>query len=85
MNNAFGDPQTVLLLGGTSDIGLAIVRALSSDSLRQVILACRDPHSAEPVRAALQRDGVNVSVERFDAADTASHREYISRGGNPGW
>ena len=28
MNNAFGQPQTVLLLGGNSDIGVAIVREM---------------------------------------------------------
>ena len=27
MDNAFGDPQTIVLLGGTSEIGQAIVRA----------------------------------------------------------
>ena len=26
MDNSLGEPQTIVLLGGTSDIGLAIVR-----------------------------------------------------------
>ena len=30
MDNSLGEPQTIVLLGGTSDIGLAIVRELLS-------------------------------------------------------
>ena len=41
MENALGQPQTIVLLGGTSDIGLAIVRQLLSPTTRTVVLACR--------------------------------------------
>ena len=47
MQNAFGSPQNVLLLGGTSDIGLAIVRAFDRSALRRVVLACRDTPRGE--------------------------------------
>ena len=43
MQNSFGEPQTILLLGGTSDIGLAIVHALATPTLRQVVLAGSRP------------------------------------------
>jgi decaprenylphospho-beta-D-erythro-pentofuranosid-2-ulose 2-reductase len=78
MKNAFGEPQTVLVLGGTSDIGVAIVRALTSPSLRHVVLACRTPAKAEPIELALRRDGVTISVDTFDAANTGSHQAYIA-------
>ncbi|MEM1333094.1 MAG: SDR family NAD(P)-dependent oxidoreductase [Actinomycetota bacterium] len=42
MQNALGQPQTILLLGGTSEIGRAIVGALASPQLRTVVLAQRD-------------------------------------------
>ncbi|MHB8452638.1 MAG: decaprenylphospho-beta-D-erythro-pentofuranosid-2-ulose 2-reductase, partial [Mycobacteriales bacterium] len=41
MKDAFGAAQTVLLLGGTSEVGLAIVRALPLQPRAQVLLAGR--------------------------------------------
>lgn len=69
--DAFGRPQSILLLGGNSDIGLAIVRRMVSEGARRVILAGRDP----------QHDpGLNTEVDRryFDAADTSSHAKFFA-------
>ncbi|MCU1397245.1 MAG: short-chain dehydrogenase [Acidimicrobiales bacterium] len=79
MQNSFGEPQTILLLGGTSDIGLAIVRRLASPTLRHVVLACRDPHSAGATASIteLGAGGVHVRAVAFDAVDTASHAALI--------
>ena len=41
MIDATGNPQTILLLGGTSDIGLAIVTELLAAERRPVLLAAR--------------------------------------------
>ena len=60
MNNAVHQPQTVLVLGGTSDIGQAIVSALVSPSLRRVILAVRTP------------DAVDVEALRFGSAEVVT-------------
>ena len=39
--DAVGNPQTILLLGGTSEIGLAIVRASTcAHAAARVVLAC---------------------------------------------
>ncbi len=38
MENALGEPQTIVLLGGTSEIGLAIVRSLLSPTTRMLCL-----------------------------------------------
>ena len=44
MENALGDPQTIVLLGGTSEIGLAIVASrCQPDDAGTIVLACRDP------------------------------------------
>ena len=50
MNDALAVPGTVVLLGGTSDIGLAIVGQLVARGARTVVPAGRD-------RAALQHAG----------------------------
>ena len=51
MDNALGEPQTILLLGGNSDIGLAIVRELLSPVARTVVLACRNLDKGEQAAA----------------------------------
>lgn len=74
MKNAIQEPQTVLLLGGTSDIGRAIVRELDSPTLRRVILACRRP---DEVDTSGLSDQAEVIAVRFDALDHASHERLI--------
>jgi decaprenylphospho-beta-D-erythro-pentofuranosid-2-ulose 2-reductase len=73
MNNAVAQPQTVLVLGGNSEIGLAILRRLASPALRHVVLAVRRPDVVDTSALDLDAD-VEVSVVAFDAADPSSHR-----------
>lgn len=75
MHNALHEPQTIVLLGGTSEIGRAIVDELLSPAARTLVLACRRPADAMPE----QFDGVDVVVEQFDASDTASHEAFARR------
>ena len=77
MDNALGEPQTILLLGGTSDIGLAIVRELLSPVARTVVLACRNLDKGEAAAAGLRHDALTVDVVHFDGADTESHQRVI--------
>ncbi|MFN8022296.1 MAG: decaprenylphospho-beta-D-erythro-pentofuranosid-2-ulose 2-reductase [Acidimicrobiales bacterium] len=77
MDNAFGQPQNIVVLGGTSEIGLAIARRLVSPVTRHVVLACRDLDKGEQVAAAMRGDGFDVPVVHFDAADTASHERIV--------
>jgi decaprenylphospho-beta-D-erythro-pentofuranosid-2-ulose 2-reductase len=77
MQNALQEAQTIVLLGGTSEIGRAIVDELVSASTRTVVLACRRPDEAHPEHFA--REGVDVVVEHFDAADTESHPGFVDR------
>jgi decaprenylphospho-beta-D-erythro-pentofuranosid-2-ulose 2-reductase len=77
MNNAFGEPQTILLLGGTSEIGLAIVHRLVSPATRTVVLASRRPDDSAPAVEALRREGLEVLTVAFDAADVESHQALI--------
>ena len=75
MQNALQEPQTIVLLGGTSEIGRAIVDELLAPVTRTLVLACRHPDTAQPERFA--RDGLTVDVVRFDAADTAGHTRFV--------
>lgn len=77
MENAFGQPQTIVVLGGTSDIGVAIARSLVSAVTRTIVLACRHLDQGEQVAATLRTPAVNVSVVHFDGGDTASHGAFV--------
>ncbi len=78
MDNALGEPQTILLLGGTSDIGLAIVREVLSPGARTVVLACRNVEKGELAAAGLRHGGLAVHVVHFNGSDTASHEQVIA-------
>ena len=73
MQNAFGQPQSVLVLGGTSDIALAVTRRLVNDRTTTVVLAGRDDaalaRSAEELRA---HGATLVETVLFDAGDLSS-------------
>jgi decaprenylphospho-beta-D-erythro-pentofuranosid-2-ulose 2-reductase len=77
VKNALGEPQTVVLLGGTSDIGLAIVRALVSPATRTVVLAARRPESVDVSALDIGGRDVAIDVIPFDAVDTTSHQSLI--------
>ena len=77
MENALGQPQTIVLFGGTSDIGLAIVRQLLNPTTRTVVLACRDIERGERAAAGLRHDSLTVDVVAFEATDTASHVDLV--------
>jgi decaprenylphospho-beta-D-erythro-pentofuranosid-2-ulose 2-reductase len=74
----------ILLLGGTSEIGLAILAALRPGPDDEVILAGRDPQRLEAAGKALNRP---VTVARYDATETGTHQAFadeICAGGVPG-
>ncbi len=75
MENALGEPQTIVLLGGTSDIGRAIVAALISPATRTVVLGSRRP--GDTTIGELERSGITVDVVPFDAAHTAEHDGFV--------
>jgi decaprenylphospho-beta-D-erythro-pentofuranosid-2-ulose 2-reductase len=72
------DPKRVLLLGGTSEIGLAIVRRLAVEGPVRPFLLGRDRAGLEAALAQLERLGASGEVEELDAtADLERHREVI--------
>lgn len=77
--DAVGNPQTILVLGGTSEIGLAICARYLRNASAAVILACLpgDP-GRDDAAAAMQAAGAkSVQVIDFDALDTSGHPAMI--------
>jgi decaprenylphospho-beta-D-erythro-pentofuranosid-2-ulose 2-reductase len=70
--DAVGDVQKVLLLGGTSDIGLATVRRLAGQRPITVVLAGRESARLEAAADGLREAGHTVRTVAFDAEDTAT-------------
>ncbi len=77
MQDALGAPQSVLVLGGTSEIGLAIVRRFVAARTKRVVLAVRRPDEAKAAADEFEQLGARVEVVAFDALDTTSHRGVI--------
>ena len=68
MRDALGAVQSVLLLGGTSELGLADVRALLAERPVSVVLAVRDPEASAAEADELRAEGAKaVDVVAFDA------------------
>lgn len=72
MRDALGAIQSVLLLGGGSEIGLAIVKEVAKTGrLKRVVLAVRSDHAEQLGREALANNiGLRIDVVRFDAAQS---------------
>ncbi len=76
--DALGEPQAVLVLGGTSEIALATVRLLPRGRLRRVVLAGRPSAALDEAVASLTAAGIpGVVTQAFDATDTGSHGGII--------
>ncbi len=70
----------VLLLGGTSEIGLAIVRRLGRDGPVTPYLVGRGRDRLESALAELERSGASGGVvDELDAIEAPRHREVIAR------
>ena len=76
MLNAVGQAQHILLLGGTSEIGLAIVAELASRGGSPTVTLCarKDSPRIDGAISAVQQAGAgHVRLIDFDALDFASH------------
>jgi decaprenylphospho-beta-D-erythro-pentofuranosid-2-ulose 2-reductase len=69
MIDAVGNPQSILLLGGTSEIGLATVEAFASDRPLRVVLAGRPSSRLEEAKSRLEARGCGVETIPFDARE----------------
>lgn len=79
--DAVGNPQTILLLGGTSEIGLAICERYLQNAHARIVLACMpdDPGRDDAVAQMKAAGAKAVEVIDFDALDTDSHPKVIEQ------
>jgi decaprenylphospho-beta-D-erythro-pentofuranosid-2-ulose 2-reductase len=77
--NAVGTPQSLLLLGGTSDIALAIARRYAAEHGLRVVLAARPSERREAAAAELREVGCTVEEVDLEARDPGSHAETITQ------
>lgn len=77
MRNALGAVQSLVVLGGASDIGAAIAERLVKDGCTSVVLAGRHPDAMEPVAARLREEGADVALTSWDALDVGSHADAV--------
>ena len=79
MNDALGEPQSVLVLGGTSEIALETVKALPRNRIRRVVLAGRPSTARDEAVAALTSAGIlGVTAVDFDARNTTDHAAFVN-------
>jgi len=77
VRDALGEVQSVLVLGGGSDIGRALCLRLVSGRCKKVILAGRPEDDMESVADAVRSAGATVELRQWDATDVASHTKVI--------
>lgn len=79
MIDAVGNPQSLLLLGGTSDIALAIAEQYLAKRPLRIVLAARPSERLDAAAKRLEAKGADVSTVDFDAKDTASHPAMLDK------
>jgi decaprenylphospho-beta-D-erythro-pentofuranosid-2-ulose 2-reductase len=78
VENAFGQPQSVVVLGGSSDIARALTRRLCASRARIVILAGRSQRLLDEARdEALARGATSVDTVLFDALDPSNAERVV--------
>ncbi len=70
-------PQTVVVLGGSSDLARAVLRKLAKQRILSVLLAGRHQDALDEAARELTRLGVEaIETATFDACDVASHEAF---------
>ena len=86
MRNGVGVPQHVVLFGGTSEIGLAVMDGLIRPGVARVTLVCRDVEAGGRAAEGLHGigDDTQVDIVRFDASDASSMAAVVAEVGGGG-
>jgi decaprenylphospho-beta-D-erythro-pentofuranosid-2-ulose 2-reductase len=78
VKDALGSVQSVLVLGGGSDIARATCKELAARRGARVVLAARKPETLDATAAELRAAGASqVDAIDFDATDFASHEQFV--------
>lgn len=79
MIDAVGNPQSLLLLGGTSEIALAIAQRYAGRRPLRVVLAARPSPRLDAAAAKLRDAGATVSTMDFEATDFTAHQAVLDK------
>ena len=79
MRDAVGNINSVLVLGGGSEIATETVTALRQRRCHTVVLAVRDPAKVTDLTVKYEGLGFTVHTVAFDARRTETHAEVIDR------
>jgi decaprenylphospho-beta-D-erythro-pentofuranosid-2-ulose 2-reductase len=79
--DAVGNPQTILLLGGTSEIGLAICERYLQNAHARIVLAAmpNDPGRDDALAQMKAAGARSVELIDFEATDPDSHPKMIEQ------
>jgi decaprenylphospho-beta-D-erythro-pentofuranosid-2-ulose 2-reductase len=75
--DAVGNPQSVLLLGGTSEIGLAVIERYARSRPLRAVLAARPSPRLDDAAERLRAAGCTVSTLPFDAREPKTHEDVV--------
>ena len=79
MRDAVGNVQSVMVLGGGSEIAAATVDLLVAGRCRTVVLAVRDVAKVAPLVERFASAGATtVEAVEFDGADPSTHAEFMA-------
>ena len=84
MRDGLGGVQSLLVLGGASEIGLTTTAALVHAGVRTVTLAARRPERLAGVAEELGRRGADVELLEFDADAPETHADVLTAAGKRG-
>jgi decaprenylphospho-beta-D-erythro-pentofuranosid-2-ulose 2-reductase len=77
--DAVGNPQSLLLLGGTSEIGLAVVERFAAARPLRIVLANRPSERLDSAAERLRATGSTVRTVPFDARKPETHATVIDK------
>lgn len=77
--DALGTPQSLLILGGTSEIALATARRLIARRARTVWLGGRPSPELERAAEHLRELGADTRTVAFDALDSEAHESALGK------
>jgi decaprenylphospho-beta-D-erythro-pentofuranosid-2-ulose 2-reductase len=77
VKNALGAVQSILVLGGSSDIGAATAKLLASKGVERVLLAGRDQAAMQEIAEDLRLLGADVGISEFDARSIEDHEKLV--------
>lgn len=79
MIDAVGNPQSLLVLGGTSEIALAVAERYAARRPLRIVLAGRPSERLDAAAKKLTETGSTVSTVDFEATDTAAHPGILAK------